>query len=215
MALAPPGRGPVAIHLHWVGRRVSHAAHMPSHSSQSGAGLRALGPRGSSVGAEASRTRSTPVTAVISCVRRKVCTPSRAAGAGRGGRGTCAAPYGWVGVMPRTRSGSPQVATTRRSRGVPGRSCQRTYPLCWAPLVLDRGGDRAGLAEPRSACVGGRGAWHQVGSLGNASHMTAYGGVGMAPSYTGLVGRGRMGARFSDFHEYCDFAHLKVLVRRM
>ena len=38
------------------------------------------------------RTRWTPVTAVTSCVRRKVCTPSRAAGAGRGGRGTGAAP---------------------------------------------------------------------------------------------------------------------------
>ena len=33
-----------------------------------------------------------------------------------------------------------------------------------------------------------------MGSLGNASHMTAYGGVGLAPSYTGLVGRGRAGA---------------------
>ena len=33
-----------------------------------------------------------------------------------------------------------------------------------------------------------------MGSLGNASHMTAYGGVGLAPSYTRSVGRGRMGA---------------------
>ena len=33
-----------------------------------------------------------------------------------------------------------------------------------------------------------------MGSLGNASHMTAYGGVGLAPSYTGLVGRRRVGA---------------------
>ena len=33
-----------------------------------------------------------------------------------------------------------------------------------------------------------------MGSLGNASHMTAYGGVGLVPSYTGLVGRGRVGA---------------------
>ena len=29
-----------------------------------------------------------------------------------------------------------------------------------------------------------------MGSLGNASHTMAYGGVGLAPSYTGLVGRG-------------------------
>ena len=32
-----------------------------------------------------------------------------------------------------TRSGSPRVVTTRRSRGVPGRSCQRTYPLGATP----------------------------------------------------------------------------------
>ena len=62
------------------------------HSSQSGAGLRALGPRGSSGDAGRSRTRWTPVTAVTSCVRRKVFTPSCASGAGRGGRGTGAAP---------------------------------------------------------------------------------------------------------------------------
>ena len=33
-----------------------------------------------------------------------------------------------------------------------------------------------------------------MGSLGNASHMTVYGGVGLAALYTGLVGRGRVGA---------------------
>ena len=33
-----------------------------------------------------------------------------------------------------------------------------------------------------------------MGSLGNASHTMAYGGVGLVPSYTGLVGRGRAGA---------------------
>ena len=87
MALAPCGRRPVVIYRHPGGRWVSHAAHTSRHSSQSGAGLRALGPRGSSGGAEGSRTRWTPVTAVTSCVRKKVCTPSRAAGAGRGGAG--------------------------------------------------------------------------------------------------------------------------------
>ena len=49
-------------------------------------------PRGSSGGVGGSCTRWNPVTAVTCCVRRKVCTPSRAAGAGRGGRGTGAAP---------------------------------------------------------------------------------------------------------------------------
>ena len=32
-----------------------------------------------------------------------------------------------------------------------------------------------------------------MGSLGNASHTTTYGGVGLVPSYTGLVGRGQEG----------------------
>ena len=88
VASAPHGRGPAAIHRHWEGRWGSHAAHASRHSSHSGAGPRALGPRGSSSGVGGSCTRWTPVTAVTSCVRRKVCTPSGAAGARRGGRGT-------------------------------------------------------------------------------------------------------------------------------
>ena len=111
MSLAPCGRGPVAFHRHLGGRWVSQVAHTLRQRCQSGAGLRALGPWGSSGGAEGSRTRWTPVTAVTSCVRRKVCTPSRVAGARRGWRGTGAAPYTWMGVIPRTRSGSPRVAT--------------------------------------------------------------------------------------------------------
>ena len=92
VASAPHGRGPAAINRHSEGRWGSHAAHASRHSSQSGAGPRALGPRGSSSGVGGSRTRWTLVTAVTSCVRKKVCTPSRAAGAGRGGRGTGVAP---------------------------------------------------------------------------------------------------------------------------
>ena len=76
---------------------------------------------------------------------------------------------------------------------MPGRSCQRTCPLWWAPLVVQRGVGRCGLAQQRGACVAGWRMGHQVGSLGNASHTTAYGGVGLVPSYTGLVGRGRAG----------------------
>ena len=52
---------------------------------------------------------------------------------------------------------------------MPGHSCQRTCPLWWAPLVLERAGDRSGLAQPRGACVAGGRAGHQVGSLGNVS----------------------------------------------
>ena len=82
---------------------------------------------------------------------------------------------------------------------MPGHSCRRTCPLWWAPLVLERGGDRSGLAQPRGACVASGKAGHQVGSLGNASHTMAYGGVGLVPSYTGLVGRGRAGASSAPF----------------
>ena len=87
VASAQYGRGPAAIHRHWEGEQGSHAARASRHSSQSGAGLRDLGPRGLSGGAGGSRTRWTPVTAVTSCVRRRVCTPSCAAGARRGGAG--------------------------------------------------------------------------------------------------------------------------------
>ena len=63
--------------------------------------------------------------------------------------------------------------------------------------------------------------------------MTVYGGLRLAPSYTGLVGRGRVGASSTPFslnvlnrinlfwglvhvfHDYRDFAHLQVLVRQM
>ena len=84
---APCGQGPVVIYWHWGGRPVSSAAHTLRHRSRSGAGHRALGPRGLSGDAGGRRTRWTPVTAVTSCVRRKACNPSRASGTGRGRRG--------------------------------------------------------------------------------------------------------------------------------
>ena len=89
--VAPGGHGPVVIHQHWGRRRATRSAHILCHSSQSGAGLRALGPQGSSGFAGGSHTRWSPLTAVASWVCRKVSTPSRASGAGRGGRGTAAA----------------------------------------------------------------------------------------------------------------------------
>ena len=100
----------------------------------------------------------------------------------------------YVGVQSVPKNPVQDGGTTRRSRGLPGRSCQRTCPLWWALLVVERRGDRSGLAQPRSACVAGRRAGHQMGSLGNASHTMAYGGVDLVLSYTGLVGRGRAGA---------------------
>ena len=90
--LVPGGQESAVIDQQWGGRLSSHAAHSPRHSSQSGLGLRAWGPQGSSRDAGGSRTGWTFVKAVTSCVCRKVSTPSRASGAGRGGRGTGAAP---------------------------------------------------------------------------------------------------------------------------
>ena len=46
MVLVLCGHGLVVIHRHWGGRRASHAAYTSRHGSQSGAGLRALGPQG-------------------------------------------------------------------------------------------------------------------------------------------------------------------------
>ena len=77
-----------------IGRGGGGATRPTRHATAPSLG-RGPGPwaaRGSSVGFGGSRTRWTPVTAVTSCVCRKVCTPSRAPGAGRGGRGTGAAP---------------------------------------------------------------------------------------------------------------------------
>ena len=74
-----------------------------------------------------------------------------------------------------------------------GRSSQRTCPLWWAPLVLERSWPSRGA---RASPAGGRGTrW--------APWRT---------SYTWLVGRWR-GARRPPLHEHRDFAHLQVLVR--
>ena len=84
--------GAMAMHRHLGGRRPSHSAHTLHHSSQSGGGLRALGPVGLSRVAGGSCTRRIPVRVVTSGVHRKACTPSRASGAGREGWGTGDAP---------------------------------------------------------------------------------------------------------------------------
>ena len=76
---------------------------------------------------------------------------------------------------------------------MPGPSCQRTCPLWWARVVLERGEDRRRLAQPRGACVVGRRVGHQVGSVGNTSHTTAWGGGRPGAVDTGLVWRGRVG----------------------
>ena len=92
VVLVPSGQGSMIMHQHWGGRRASHAAHTSRNNSPSGVGLRALGPGGSSGDAGGVTHKVTPLMAVTSCVRKKACTPSRASGAGRGGRGTGSAP---------------------------------------------------------------------------------------------------------------------------
>ena len=143
VAVAPGGHCPVVNHWHWGGRRVSHSVHTLRHSPQSEAGLRAPDPgvvgagrRGphkvDSRGGGDLLGRDKGVYLVPRLRRRE-------GGAGHGRRPIV---VGWVPA--KTRSGSPRVATTTRSREVPGRCCQRTCPLWWAPLALERGGDKCG-----------------------------------------------------------------------
>ena len=129
-------------------------------------GTQGPGHRGTSGCGKGSRTRWTPVTAVTSCVRRKMCTLSRAVGAWSGGRGTGAAPYRyrWVGVIPRTRSGSPRVAIRGGAGGCPG-ALARGPALCGGHPWSWRGGGIGSGWCSRGVCAsraGGR------GSLGNA-----------------------------------------------
>ena len=111
-----------------------------------------------------------------------------------GGVGHRRCPVELGGGDPQSPLRVPAGRDDEEKQGVAGCSCQKTCPLWWAPLVLDRGGDRCGLAQPRGACVASGGAAHHVGSLGNALHMTAYGGVAPVPFETGLVRRRRVGA---------------------
>ena len=118
--------------------------------------------------------------------------PRRGRREGRAGYGRC--PVQGGGGDPQDPLRFPPGRDDKEEQGVPGRSRQRTCPLWWLPLVLERGGGKSGLGQPLGVCVAGGRAGHQLGSLGNASHITAYGKVGLAPLYTVLVGRGWVGA---------------------
>ena len=209
----PRTAGGPAIHRHWEGRRGSHAAHASRHTSQSGAGPRALGPRGSSSGVGGSRTRWTPVTAVTSCVRRKVCTPSRAAGRREGGAG-----YGCCPIEP--GGGDPQDPP----RVPAGRDDEE-----------EQGGARAFLPEDLPPVVGTPGSGEGGGQVcvspaagrvrrrleggapsGLPGERLAYDGVrgGTPGAVIHWVGRPGAGGRLvRAFHEHRDLAHLQVLVR--
>ena len=191
VASAPYGRGPGAIHRHTEGRQGSHAAHASHHSSQSGAGLRALGPRGLSGGAGGSRTRWTPLTAVTSCVRRKVC-----------GGGDPQDPF----RVPAGRDDEDEQGGARALLpedlppvvGTPGSG--EGGEQVWVGPVAGRvrrrreGGAPGGLPGERLAYDGVRG-----GRPGAVAHR---------------VGRPGAGGRLvRAFHEHRDFAHLQVLVQ--
>ena len=78
---------------------------------------------------------------------------------------------------------------------MPGRSSRRACPLWWAPLVLDRGADRCGWAQPRGAWVADGRAGHQVVFLGKASPMTAYGVLAWSRRTPGRSGWGERASR--------------------
>ena len=215
VVLTPCRRGPVAIHRHWGGRWVSHAAHTSRQSSQSGAGHRALGPRGSSGCAEGSRTRLTPVTAVTSCVRRKVCTPPRSVGAGREGRGTGAASYRWVGVTPRDPLRGPAGRDDEEEQG----GAQVVLPEDLPPVVRTPApGEGGGQVRPGPAAGCVRRWWEGGSPSGLSGERLAHDGVrgGVPDAVVHQVGRAGAGGRLvRAFQEHRDFAHLQILLRRM
>ena len=89
---------------------------------------------------------------------------------------------------------------------MPGRSCQRTCPLWWTPLVLDRGRTGAGWPSrgAREWLAGGRGTRWALWETSRIRQRTA-GWLGAVVHWVGRVGAGGRLAR--AFHEYRDFAH--------
>ena len=71
-----------------------------------------------------------------------------------------------------------------------GRSCEKNFPLWLVPLVLEREGVKCGWTQLRRSWVAGGRAGHQIGSLGKASHRTAYRGMGPVPLTPGWSGEG-------------------------
>ena len=116
--------------------------------------------------------------------------PSQRRGRQEGGAGYGCCPIEVGGGDPQDPFRVPAGRDDEEEQG----GARALLPEDLPPVVLERGGDRSGLAQPRGACVAGRRAGHQAGSLGTASHTMAYGGIGLVPSYTELVGRGWVGA---------------------
>ena len=76
---------------------------------------------------------------------------------------------------------------------MPGRSCQRTCPVLWAPLVPERRGGQARV-RPAAGGVGGRQEGGAPGGLSGErlAHDSVL-GIGLVP--------------LGPFHEYTDPAH--------
>ena len=66
---------------------------------------------------------------------------------GEAGHGRCPVEVGWGDPQAPLRV--PTGGDDEEEQGLPGLSCQRTCPLWWALLVLERGGDRRGSARRR------------------------------------------------------------------
>ena len=105
---------------------------------------------------------------MTSCVRRKVCTPSRAAGARRGGGYGCC-PIEVGGGDPQD---PPRVPAGRDDEEEEG-GARALLPEDLPPVVgtpgPGEGGGQVWVSPAAGACVAGGRAGHQVGSLGNAS----------------------------------------------
>ena len=97
---------------------------------------------------------------------------------------------------------------------MPRRSCERTCPLWWAPLVMERGGAYVG-GPSRGApgwLAGEQGTGGPFGE--HLGHNDVWGGWPGAVVHQ--VGRAGAGGRLvRAFHKYRDFVHFQLLVWQM
>ena len=170
---------------------MSHAAHSRRHSSQFGVGLRALGPWSSSGDAGGSRTRWTAVTALTSWVRRKACIPSRArVPGGRGGVRALPRRGGWEDPQDPLRV--PSGHDSEQEQGGAMALLSEDLPSVVGTPGPGEGGGQARVG-PAEGCVCGRLEGGTPGGLsGERLAHDSVRGVGLLPSYTGLIGRGRV-----------------------
>ena len=138
-------------------------------------------------------------------VRRKVCTPSHAAGPERGGAGYGCCPIGVGGGDPQYPFRVTAGCDDEEEQG----GARALLPEDLPPVVGTPGSGEGG-GQVWVGPVAGRARRRREGGApgGLPGERLAYDGVrgvGLVPSYTGLVGRA--------FHEHRDLAHLQVLVR--